>query len=431
MNGHIQHKDIHRLLHLLRSRDLSKEEWRQLEAYAANDPFLLDAVEGLRQVPSETRVSHIQSILSKLAIEQQKRSRILGLPPMISLAASVLLLVGMFWLVNHLVSPVQNQLATNTADEEGGNYKISSNGSDSSLYTDAMSTESDVEIQQPTNMPLARDIPSKPPVTSEKKRADGVEQYDRPKGSAPIDRKKEHEDIVSSEAEVVENSRNQKDALPSPATSGPRILSDFTDQNLNSNFVPFPEVKGIVLNYVGEPLGGAQIQMKGTALQTQTDYLGNFALDIPNQNYRNALVISHQGYPPVEADVADGDSIVVRLQENVPAGESNITTFMQKRMTTTNGPDTRSLAQPVSGERTYNKYLRQNLRYPTQASDAGIRGSVILEFDISSDGLPLNFRIVKSLGFGCDEEAIRLIREGPKWNHIGAQVSIGRWEVEF
>lgn len=87
------------------------------------------------------------------------------------------------------------------------------------------------------------------------------------------------------------------------------------------------------------------------------------------------------------------------------------------------------MATPVPGERAYLRYIRQNLRYPLGAANAGIHGIVVVEFDISAEGSPQNFRIVQSLGYGCDEEAIRLIREGPKW--ISSQVHIGRWEISF
>ena len=39
----------------------------------------------------------------------------------------------------------------------------------------------------------------------------------------------------------------------------------------------------------------------------------------------------------------------------------------------------------------------------------------MLSFDVDDNGIPRNIRVEKSLCASCDEEAIRLLKEGPKW----------------
>jgi|GEM_PF-2627518 len=77
-----------------------------------------------------------------------------------------------------------------------------------------------------------------------------------------------------------------------------------------------------------------------------------------------------------------------------------------------------TLPMPVGGIPQFNKYVEENLRYPQAARSNNIQGDVIVEFEIDANGNYRNFRINKSLGYGCDEEAIRLIKEGPKWNSV-------------
>ena len=72
-------------------------------------------------------------------------------------------------------------------------------------------------------------------------------------------------------------------------------------------------------------------------------------------------------------------------------------------------------AAPAGGGDAYDLYVTQNLVYPQAAVDNQIVGNVIVEFNIDPSGNVGNFTIVQSLGSGCDEEAIRLIREGPNW----------------
>lgn len=90
-----------------------------------------------------------------------------------------------------------------------------------------------------------------------------------------------------------------------------------------------------------------------------------------------------------------------------------------------------ALASPINGWNSYYKYIRNKLKTPSAAQDASIEGSVVLEFDLDSDGSPTKFRVIQSLGYGCDEEAIRLISEGPKWDVANAQVPIGRLTIDF
>ena len=72
-------------------------------------------------------------------------------------------------------------------------------------------------------------------------------------------------------------------------------------------------------------------------------------------------------------------------------------------------------AEPEKGIKSYNRYLKRNLKYPVAARENNISGDVILQLTINSFGSITNINVVQSLGYGCDQEAIRLIREGPKW----------------
>ena len=70
----------------------------------------------------------------------------------------------------------------------------------------------------------------------------------------------------------------------------------------------------------------------------------------------------------------------------------------------------------VGGMRAMGEFLSKNIRYPRPAADAGIEGKVILEFVVSNDGKIQNVKTLKGIGFGCDEEAERVIKLMPAWN---------------
>jgi len=61
------------------------------------------------------------------------------------------------------------------------------------------------------------------------------------------------------------------------------------------------------------------------------------------------------------------------------------------------------------------KYLAKNIRYPGAASRANIQGRVFLQFVVNTDGSITDVEVVKGVGFGCDEEAVRVVKSMPKW----------------
>ena len=75
-----------------------------------------------------------------------------------------------------------------------------------------------------------------------------------------------------------------------------------------------------------------------------------------------------------------------------------------------------NVPMPRGGFTQFNEYVADNLRYPQSAIDNNIQGDVVIEFQIDPNGDTKDFVILKGLGFGCDEEAIRLIKDGPKWS---------------
>ncbi len=61
------------------------------------------------------------------------------------------------------------------------------------------------------------------------------------------------------------------------------------------------------------------------------------------------------------------------------------------------------------------KFIQKNLRYPYMAQENGIQGKVYVSFVVETDGSISNVNLVKGIGGGCDEEAMRVIKKSPKW----------------
>lgn len=69
----------------------------------------------------------------------------------------------------------------------------------------------------------------------------------------------------------------------------------------------------------------------------------------------------------------------------------------------------------AAGMRAFQDYLATNVRYPAAASAANIKGKVFVSFIVRSDGRITDIGVLKELGYGCDEEAVRVISAMPNW----------------
>ena len=67
------------------------------------------------------------------------------------------------------------------------------------------------------------------------------------------------------------------------------------------------------------------------------------------------------------------------------------------------------------GETALYQYLADNIKYPEEAKELGIQGRVFVNFVVEKDGSVTNVRVLRGIGGGCDEEAVRVVKAMPKW----------------
>lgn len=61
------------------------------------------------------------------------------------------------------------------------------------------------------------------------------------------------------------------------------------------------------------------------------------------------------------------------------------------------------------------KFVQDNMKYPQMAAENGIGGKVYVSFEVDTDGTVLNPRILRDIGAGCGQEALRIVSLMPKW----------------
>ena len=72
--------------------------------------------------------------------------------------------------------------------------------------------------------------------------------------------------------------------------------------------------------------------------------------------------------------------------------------------------------EPKGGMAAFYAYLKKNLNYPDKARRLGIEGKVFLQFVVDKNGAISDVRVIKGIGAGCDEEAVRVLKNAPEWN---------------
>jgi protein TonB len=114
--------------------------------------------------------------------------------------------------------------------------------------------------------------------------------------------------------------------------------------------------------------------------------------------------------PPAEEEVEDNPIV---FADKMPVfGDCNLDTEVGRRSCT---------------EKAMLEYMALNIKYPELAKEIGLTGRVVLRFVVGKDGHVRDCTIVRDIGAGCADEAIRVVKGMPKWKpgvQRGRQVSV-------
>ncbi|MBS1530811.1 MAG: energy transducer TonB [Bacteroidetes bacterium] len=73
------------------------------------------------------------------------------------------------------------------------------------------------------------------------------------------------------------------------------------------------------------------------------------------------------------------------------------------------------MPQFPGGEVAWQKFLQKHLHYPPQAMDAGVGGKVFVSFIVETDGHLSDITLIRGVGYGLDDEAMRVLKIAPNW----------------
>jgi TonB family protein len=242
-------------------------------------------------------------------------------------------------------------------------------------------------------------------------------------------------DIDNTEPNSLEQSVTEEEVLDEVAG---QVISEITAapaiarvQQLEANNIGEPvekeglrTIRGVVR--AGEDnavVPGVNVILKGTSNGTITDLGGNFTLDIPTDE-QGILVFSYIGLRTEEIEVNDEDEIEMFMESDLQDLAEVVVIAKGKSKSGDRSRATGAVKaeemlytppKPNGGEKIFKEYIKENIRYPESGKADKIRGTVVLNFKVDIQGQIIEIDIEKSLGEVFDQEAIRLLREGPEW----------------
>ncbi len=411
--------------------ELSPAEMHALEREALSDPFLAEALEGIEHAGADNFLFDLHKLNKSVHYRARSRERKNKTVKMwgwtLGIAASVLLIAVSGFLV---ISLLKNQRKDTLAMKEQPNPLP-----ETSSAKDILATDLEQEAAKP--LPEPRKEPSSPSLKTQP--ADATKSNTLSGNEKSVEEKEiisEREPVLSNDQAIVET----KDESPSresavseiaqnPAVFPAEDVIDKGDKKSKRNAgissgTPAPSAaqRSIstrkVLNgqvrsaHDGSALPGVNVLIKGTNLGTVTDVQGNYYLSIPAD--QTEIVFSSIGFESAEMPVGEKSLVNVSLAEDASQ--------LSEVVVTGSGVDSApgeaapfTFAEPRGGRSQFKNYLLNELQYPQEAIQHQAEGKVTIRFTVEPDGRLTDFETIKGIGYGCEEEIIRLVKEGPTW----------------
>lgn len=417
---------------------LTPGEMHILEKAALEDPFLADALEGYA-VEDLSLPADIEDLEQRLAARLRDR-KVVPLAPvpssfrwlraavMTAAIAGAALLVYQFGFNRQKKEIAQAQVKEDAAAEKNPSQKtgIISPLPDSARITPP-TTGDDVAVSEKKNSPAKPETTAPTAKKESAREAPAETAAPPPPDNAAIEQlltgktsgleittgdrgRAEKLDSVSS-AERMTQLKDER-ALAMTETALKKNKASVTTRNARS-FTSANVFRGKVTDAQDNPLPFANITNRQDNIGTYSDAQGYFVLT-STDTVLNVQVRS-LGFEKQNVQLQNNlvsNQVVLkddRSLDEVVLSNKKVNSRLRENNMVLEEPE------PADGWNNYDTYLANNLNVPDDFKKKSGGGEVSLSFEVNNLGEPVNIRVEKSLCEVCDKEAIRLLKEGPKW----------------
>jgi cytoskeletal protein RodZ len=410
--------------------ELSAAEQHAMEKAALEDSLLADAMEGYEASWPLINANNedLQKRLSaRLDAAQKNKVVAMG---WWKIAAAVIIVAGAGWLYLSTNNKAKEALVKNEAPVATEKNKVLTEDSDTSTNsllknepvddmavnnkktppaskpTEAISMEADRQAAAP-----AQTVP--PPAAITDTPSNELAKADKESNTDLAEYKKINQAPAAAKEESPANATARKAKAISIGDSRSRDQaqagSTHTANGYANNFI------GNLTDQGNKPIANALIQIPKLKIATQTDLKGNFAFQAMDTVL--TVSIAADGFETQNIRLHDSATLNQIVLRPVPHSADDVVVqtngALKKYSTAAKDVSIKILdAEPVIGWTAYNQYLDKNKKLSAAAQ--GVHGTVVVSFTVHNKWLS-NFTIEQPLDDELDEEAIRLIKNGPAW----------------
>ncbi len=421
------------------SGEADARDEQALRAESGDDPFLRDAAEGLEAFPEGDHAQRVTRLKGRI----RQRSGRRALAPVfiirrVAAAAVVAGLAGLgiWWMLHQPGSSLGDK---SIAIQETVNPPVPVEETSPEIAAAEETPATRMPPPAPRMAPApvlpgAEDV-SPPPVAERKEEAatapPAIAADESPKTEGPAAAKPA---VTAPSADVAVIPKAESIETQTPAATGKaaeRSAANFTAPAAPAAAAKpaYRTLRGKVTDASGEPLIGATVLLQGTNTGTVTDMDGSYLLNVPADMPSPKLVVSYTGYETVTVTPGQSD----RMNIVVPDGHAALSEVVvvggaRKKASRASATQAGVTVQPAGGFAGLEAYIEKNKRLPAQSPAPA---EVELEFSVSTQGRLRNFRVIRSPGPAFTDEAIRLLRSGPKWENKTGDEQKARYTVIF
>lgn len=389
----------------------------QLERHLLDCDLCADALEGLQVSDAAQTENDVRDINRHIAAKSQQRKN-LYLPDWKVAAAVVLVLLSSVAVFYYNYQQVREQQGIAAQQEQAIQEAMDLGEKPASAIpeTIADAIPDTVRPEQMAAVTITRPLPTprarRSPAASEEAivLADEIEEVEVEIAVADLTEAIPEKPLIAQTdklAEVTVPAAPQHLSLQPESTSMPKALRGRVAgvQVQRNKALGTNQVQGQVVDQDGTPLPGVSVVVKGTQHGVATDAQGNFVLALPDD--KATLVFRYIGYQTREKGVYAGtDPITMDLALDTKSLSEVVVTRQHS-----SSPAPVVAARPADGLKAYRQYLADSLRYTSDM----LKGRVVIRATVMTGGTLENLEVVRSLCEPCDDEAMRLVAQGPKW----------------
>jgi TonB family protein len=425
---------------------LSPAEMHAMEKAAMDDPFFADALEGYQYANTadddlklldekiDTRTNAAVAKVIPIATKQKKYN-------WLRVAAAIIIIGGAGVLVQQLFFDQKNNIPiVDVKKQEEKRPEVATNKNSATPDTSKKLIEK-IDLTK-SNLQTNSTIVTAP--NSNLSFIDTTKQFDI---ETIADTKKTLDDNLLKSSPSIAKQESIKSANKENEVREKEVVRDFigdsliADKRSGSEYkAKKPETEGVasgnmrdrndafflgnkynfkVVDAQNNPVPFANVMNTRDNVGTYTDIRGNFNL-VSSDSVMDVQIRS-QGYlsnnyrlmPTTQtgALVLKEDEVARRMITQ-QSGRVLVTSVTRK--------DSTEIEEPEDGWGNYNTYVQNNIQIPETIRSRKTSSDVELSFDIDKNGQPINIKVTKSSQCKeCDEEAKRLLKEGPKWKKKG------------